>query len=157
MDWDHLAEEKSQRLFAAWLTVLPRESPALPLSLAAKHRPGFTPVEASDFTTGAYNMCSIVTFEDGFRVVVRFPILGRSRFRTEKSNDEIPTMQFLMQQTRLPVPAVLGAGQCKCGPYTVLTFQEGACSPKESEILSWGHPTQTQACPSPISSVPIMQ
>ena len=125
MDWDHLAEEKSQKLFAAWLTVLSRESPTLPLSLAAKHRLGFTPVEASDFTTGAYNICSVVTFEDGFRVVVRFPILGRSRFRTEKSNDEIPTMQFLKQQTRLRVPGVLGAGQCSCGPYIVITFLEG--------------------------------
>lgn len=133
MDWDHLTEEKSQELFAAWLTVLSRESPALPLSLAAKHRPGLTPVEASDFTTGAYNICSIVTFEDGFRVVVRFPILGRSRFRTEKSNDEIPTMQFL------PVPGVLGANAVLV-LILLSVSSRGSCCPKESEIPQWSHP-----------------
>ncbi|EEP82091.1 predicted protein [Uncinocarpus reesii 1704] len=35
MDWDHLAEENSQRFFASWLKLLSQESPALPLKLAA--------------------------------------------------------------------------------------------------------------------------
>lgn len=34
-------------------------------------------------------------FEDGFNVIVRFPILGRSRFRVEKTNDELLVMQYL--------------------------------------------------------------
>ncbi|EFW21358.1 hypothetical protein D8B26_001568 [Coccidioides posadasii str. Silveira] len=89
MDWDRLAEVKSQEFFIGWLQILSRESPALPLKLAGRHCSDSRPVEASGFITGAYNICSIVTFEDGFRVVVRFPILGRSRFRTEKSRDEV--------------------------------------------------------------------
>ncbi|TPX25572.1 hypothetical protein DIZ76_011027 [Coccidioides immitis] len=96
MDWDRLAEVKSQEFFIGWLQILSRESPALPLKLA-----------------------------DGFRVVVRFPILGRSRFRTEKSRDEIAVLQFLKQRTRLPVPVVLGGGRWGLGPYIVTTFLEG--------------------------------
>lgn len=85
MGWDHLADHKSQELFAVWLTLLSRQSPALPLKLAGECRPNARPINVSEFTTGAYNICCFVTFEDGFRVVVRFPILGRSRFRTEKT------------------------------------------------------------------------
>ncbi|KAK2808389.1 hypothetical protein FQN50_004774 [Emmonsiellopsis sp. PD_5] len=122
MNWDHLAEESSQKYFAGWLKLL---SPALPLKLAGQHRPGYRAVEASSFTTGAFNICSIVTFEDQFRVVVRLPILGRSRFRTEKTRDEISVMNFLSRQTRVPVPIILGAGRWGCGPYVITTFIEG--------------------------------
>ncbi|KAK2750598.1 hypothetical protein FQN57_002669 [Myotisia sp. PD_48] len=126
MDWDDLAEKKSQHYFAAWLQLLSRQSPALPLKLAGGCYPKARPVHASDFTTGAYNICSIVTFEDDFRAVVRFPILGRSRFRTEKTRDEVSIMKYLARKTQLPAPVVLGAGRWGCGPYIVTTFIEGS-------------------------------
>ncbi|KAJ5585449.1 phosphotransferase enzyme family protein [Penicillium hispanicum] len=126
MDWDPLAEEQGQKFFAAWLQMLSRESPALPLRLANQHRRGSArATDTTGFTTGAYNICCTVTFEDGFRVLVRFPILGRSRFRTEKTRNEVSTMKFLSQQTQVPVPLVLGAGRWGCGPYIVVTFIEG--------------------------------
>ncbi|OJD11684.1 hypothetical protein AJ78_07583 [Emergomyces pasteurianus Ep9510] len=128
MNWDHLAEESSQKLFASWLKLL---SPAVPLTLAGQHRPGHQAIEASSFTTGAFNICCTVTFEDEFRVVVRFPILGRSRFRTEKTRDEVSVMDFLSRQTRVPVPIVLGAGRWGCGPYVVTTFIEGTLLSKQ--------------------------
>lgn len=34
-------------------------------------------------------------------------------------------MKFLSQQTKIPVPLVLGAGRWGCGPYIVMTFVEG--------------------------------
>ncbi|OAX78785.1 hypothetical protein ACJ72_06905 [Emergomyces africanus] len=128
MNWDHLAEESSQKLFASWLKLL---SPAVPLTLAGQHRPGHQAIEASSFTTGAFNICCTVTFEDEFRVVVRFPILGRSRFRTEKTRDEVSVMDFLSRQTQVPVPIVLGAGRWGCGPYVVTTFIEGTLLSKQ--------------------------
>ncbi|EGC42637.1 phosphotransferase enzyme family protein [Histoplasma capsulatum var. duboisii H88] len=135
MNWDHLAEESSQKLFASWLQLL---SPAVPLTLAGQHRPGHQPIEASSFTTGAFNICCTVTFEDGFRVVVRFPILGRSRFRTEKTRDEVSVMNFLSRQTQVPVPIVLGAGRWGCGPYVVTTFIEGTLLSKQLKDPSVG-------------------
>jgi len=76
MDWDHLAEEQNQRFFAAWLRLLSQQSPDLPLRLASQHRPRTRAIEATEFTTGAYNICCTVIFEDGSRALVRFPILG---------------------------------------------------------------------------------
>ncbi|PGH01630.1 hypothetical protein AJ79_07878 [Helicocarpus griseus UAMH5409] len=57
MEWDQLAEEKTQKLYAGWLKLLLLESPALPLRLASQHHPGAQATTASEFTTGAYNMC----------------------------------------------------------------------------------------------------
>ncbi|EEH03893.1 phosphotransferase enzyme family protein [Histoplasma capsulatum G186AR] len=135
MNWDHLAEESSQKLFASWLQLL---SPAVPLTLAGQHRPGHQAIKASSFTTGAFNICCTVTFEDEFRVVVRFPILGRSRFRTEKTRDEVSVMNFLSRRTRVPVPIVLGAGRWGCGPYVVTTFIEGTLLSKQLKCPSVG-------------------
>lgn len=68
---------------------------------------------------------ALFTFEDGFRALVGFPILGRSRFRCEKTNDELLTMAFLARKTCIPVPTVLGTGKWGCGPYIVTTVIEG--------------------------------
>jgi aminoglycoside phosphotransferase (APT) family kinase protein len=125
MEWDHLAEEQSRKLFAGWLKILLRASPALPLKLAQQHHSKARAAEASDFTTGSYNMCCTVTFEDGFKALVRFPILGRSRFRREKTNNELLVMGFLARFTQVPVPVVLGTGMWECGPYIVTTVVEG--------------------------------
>lgn len=125
MDWDHLAEERTQREFLGWLQLLRRESPALPLRVAGRHRPGKSAIATSEFTTGSYNICCIVTFEDGFRALVRFPVMGRSRFRCEKTNDELLVMQFLARRTQIPLPKVLGSGKWGCGPYIVTTVIEG--------------------------------
>ncbi|OAX80133.1 hypothetical protein ACJ72_05540 [Emergomyces africanus] len=125
MHWDKLAEKKSQSLYAAWLTCLLQHSPALPLELACKLHRGFRPIRASNFTTGAFNMCCTVTFEDGFTALVRFPILGRSRFRCEKTSDETSVMAFIARFTSIPVPTVLGAGKWSGGPYIITTVIEG--------------------------------
>ncbi|RFU25365.1 hypothetical protein B7463_g10973, partial [Scytalidium lignicola] len=93
--------------------------------LASQHHPSLHATKASDFTTSSYNMCYTVAFEDGYHVLVQFPIMGRSRFRSEKTRDELLVMAFLARNTRLPVPIVLGTGNWGCGPYIVMTFIEG--------------------------------
>ncbi|OAX81669.1 hypothetical protein ACJ72_03992 [Emergomyces africanus] len=134
MDWDHLAEEWSQKLFASWITLL---KPTVSLKLAGQHRPGYRVIKASSFTTGAFNICCIVTFEDEFRVVVRFkfPILGRSRFRTEKTWDEVSLrdtsvdlgdlekayrgMADVMLKLSKPIFSSIGALECELGIWQV--------------------------------------
>ncbi|KAJ5453593.1 uncharacterized protein N7458_004549, partial [Penicillium daleae] len=69
MDWDHLAERDNQQYFAAWLQLLSQQSPGLPLRLASEHYRRARATEVSSFTTGSYNICCTVAFEDGFRVV----------------------------------------------------------------------------------------
>ena len=109
-------------MFAGWLKILLRQSPALPLRVAGRYRPGVQATEASEFTTGAFNVSCTVTFEDKSRVLVRFPIQGRSRLRCEKTNDELLVMGYLARRTKVPVPIVLGAGKWECGPYIVTTY-----------------------------------
>lgn len=79
-----------------WVKILLDRSPTLSIELAERHRPGdVRATRASKFATGSYNMCCTVAFEDGYRVLVRFPALGRSRLRFEKTSDEILIMGFL--------------------------------------------------------------
>lgn len=124
MDWDQLAEEKAQILYSGWVTLFLKRSPALALSLAQQHHTGVA-TEASKFTTGSYNMCCTVTFENGDQVLVRFPALGRSRFRFEKTSDELLNMSFLARFTQIPLPTVLGTGFWAGGPYIITSVIKG--------------------------------
>ncbi|KAJ9197460.1 hypothetical protein DTO021D3_7943 [Paecilomyces variotii] len=125
MDVDPLAEQQSDRFFRIWLQNLIGNSPTqLVGKLAAKHRQG-TPVSASQPFNGAFNVCYRVTYEDGYRVIVRFAALGRVTFRNEKVEDEVSIMNYLAQHTTIPVPRVLGHGKCAVGPYIVMTLVEG--------------------------------
>ncbi|KAJ9271236.1 hypothetical protein DTO212C5_2586 [Paecilomyces variotii] len=124
MDVDPLAEQQSDRFFRIWLQNLIGNSPEqLAGKLAAKHRQG-TPVSASQPFNGAFNVCYRVTYEDGYRVIVRFAALGRVTFRNEKVEDEVSIMDYLAQHTTIPVPRVLGHGKCAVGPYIVMTLVE---------------------------------
>lgn len=142
MDFDHLAGERSNTIFAVWLQQLCRNSPEhLAADLAKRHRPG-TPSTASRYGNGAFNFCYRVTYEDRFRALVRFTALGRVTFRNEKVEDEVAVMRFLAENTSIPVPEVLGSGKCWLGPYIVMTIVEGRplseylCNPLEKERLA---------------------
>lgn len=126
MDFDHLAKQQSDRAFQVWIQNLVRHSPEeLAGKLACKHCPG-TPVTASRFSNGAFNVCYRVTFEDGYRVLVRFTALGRVVARREKVEDEVAVMEYVAQHTMIPVPKVLGSGKCPIGPYIVMDIVEGS-------------------------------
>ncbi|KAJ8129101.1 hypothetical protein O1611_g4530 [Lasiodiplodia mahajangana] len=125
MDWDELAEEQCQRIFRAWLQSLAQKWPDLLTQIASQCRPDARVTEVSRFTTGAYNLCRIVTFDNGERLLVRFPILGRSHFRSEKVEDEIFVMRYLAEHTRVPVPTVIGKGNWLGCPYMIMSVIEG--------------------------------
>ncbi|RHZ53653.1 phosphotransferase family protein [Aspergillus thermomutatus] len=112
MDFDHLAQLQSDRVFQVWIQNLVRNSPEeLAGKLASRHYPG-TPATASRFSNGAFNICYRVTFENGHRVLVRFTALGRVIARNEKVEDEVAIMKYVAQHTTIPVPKVLGFGKC---------------------------------------------
>lgn len=88
MDFDHLAQERSGRIFQVWIQNLLRNSPEeLTGKLASRHCSG-TPRTASRFSNGAFNVCYRLTFDNGDRVLVRFAALGRVVVRNEKVEDE---------------------------------------------------------------------
>lgn len=125
MDFDHLAEQKSNLIFQVWLQNLLGNSPEeLAGEVASRHRSG-TPVKAAPLANGAFNVCYRVTYDDGCRVLVRFTALGRVVARSEKVEDEVAIMQYIAQHTSVPVPKALGSGKCAVGPYIVMEFIEG--------------------------------
>ncbi|EYE96084.1 phosphotransferase family protein [Aspergillus ruber CBS 135680] len=125
MDFDHLAEQESQRIFKKWIQHLVKNSSeTLVTKLALQHRPGI-PVSTTRFSHGAFNFCYQVAYEDGCRILVRFTALGRAVFRHEKVQDEVAVMRYLAENTSIPIPTILGSGRCAVGPYVVMTLLEG--------------------------------
>lgn len=125
MDFDHLAQQQSDRIFQVWIQNLVRNSPEeLAGKLASRHYPG-KPATASRVPNGAFNICYRVTYENGHRVLVRFTALGRVIARNEKVEDEVAIMKYVAQHTMIPVPEILGFGKCVVGPYIVMSFIEG--------------------------------
>lgn len=77
-----------------WIQNLLRNGPEeLASKLASQHWPG-TPA-TSRFSSGAFNVCYRVTFQDGSRVLVRFTALGRVVARNEKVENVVAIMQYL--------------------------------------------------------------
>jgi hypothetical protein len=54
--------------------------------------------------------------------LVRFTALGRVIARREKVEDEVAIMEYVAKHTEIPVPKVLGSGNCVVGPYIMMDF-----------------------------------
>lgn len=125
MIWDDRTEEESKPLSDKWLRILDYSHPCLAMRLAAKHRPGHKPREASGLVTRWFSICSTVTFDDGFRAVVRFPMMGRSQSRIDQTANELLVMGYLAPRIQSPLPEILGAGRRRHGPYFVTALVDG--------------------------------
>ncbi|OJD10098.1 hypothetical protein AJ78_08752 [Emergomyces pasteurianus Ep9510] len=114
MHWDKLAEKKSHSLYAAWLKYFSNNP-----------QPCLSSLPPSFIVVFEQPELQISQLAHGFNALVRFPILGRSRFRCEKTSDETSVMAFIARFTSIPVPTVLGAGKWSGGPYIITTVIEG--------------------------------
>ncbi|KAM5435813.1 hypothetical protein MferCBS31731_006070 [Microsporum ferrugineum] len=125
MEFDRIVSQKQEQKFAAWLKLFLSKTPEiLSMQIAYQHRPG-NPRSACRWKSGAFNICYRVRYEDGFHLVVRFSALGKAILRQEKARQEVAVMNYLRQNTSIPVPEVLGSGTCWSGPYIVMPFVEG--------------------------------
>ncbi|KAL2802145.1 hypothetical protein BJX63DRAFT_441385 [Aspergillus granulosus] len=129
----HPDENESQDHFAAWLQVLTQQLPVLALRLMSQHWPGHTATEVSSLEISSFTVCCSVTFEDGTRVILRFPFPGGSHIFAEKSSNEVSVMRYLARTTIIPVPTVFGAGTWDCGPYIITECLEGTPLSKRLE------------------------
>ncbi|KAH0558460.1 hypothetical protein GP486_004881 [Trichoglossum hirsutum] len=125
MDYDELAMKQNDAMYLAWFRILQKSSPEeLAATLASKHRSGKV-VKSEYLSRGSYNHCYRVKFEEGPDAVVRFPARGKVSFPREKVDIEVSVMRYISHSTSIPVPQVLGAGNCAVGPYIVMAFVEG--------------------------------
>lgn len=62
-------------------------------------------------------------FSDGGQdAVIRFPGLGHSVLRDEKTQNEVETINFIHENTTIPVPRLLGWGLIKDSPRQIGLF-----------------------------------
>lgn len=125
MDPDSLVCKQSDTMFIVWMRHLDQyKTEKLAAKLAYEHV-GRLPVDAMHHSQGSFNRCYRVKFKQGPDVLVRFAALGRSMFRREKVEDEVAVLEYIVQNTSIPVPRVLGSGTSVVGPYIVMEFIEG--------------------------------
>lgn len=125
MDSDTLACQQNDTMFIVWMRHLDQYKTERMAAKLAYDHVGRLPVDAMHHSQGSFNRCYRVKFKQGPDVLVRFPALGRSMFRREKVEDEITVLEYIAQNTSIPVPRVLGNGISVVGPYIVMEFIEG--------------------------------
>ncbi|EGE07890.1 phosphotransferase enzyme family protein, partial [Trichophyton equinum CBS 127.97] len=96
MQFDHVAEDRLDIVFAQWVKQLLSKSPEhLAMKLAASHV-GRRAKQACQWKTGAFNVAN-----------------------------EVVVLRYLRKYTSIPVPEVYGSGKTWTGPYIVLTYVHG--------------------------------
>ena len=123
MFYDELAADDADAKFIIWSRQV-KERIVSKLITKFTARYGIT-TEPSFYTNGAFNYCFKAQTQDGFDVIIRFPMLGRSAFRYEKINDECHILAYLSRQTAIPVPEVLASENTGLGPFIAMRFVEG--------------------------------
>ncbi|KKY24151.1 putative phosphotransferase enzyme family protein [Phaeomoniella chlamydospora] len=123
MNYDSKAWNKSNVFFIGWNRELDKNIQSIANSTISA-RYGVQPSEPVYLVNGAFNCCYKVRVKD-FDVLFRFPILGKSAFRYEKTNDEAAIMAYISQHTTIPTPKVIRVTASAMGPYIVMEFVEG--------------------------------
>ncbi|KIW79542.1 hypothetical protein Z517_06154 [Fonsecaea pedrosoi CBS 271.37] len=82
------------------------------------------------FLKGSFNFSFRVSFRDGQDVIIRFPKPGHTAFREEKVTNEFRVMEYLRQNTTIPVPCVHRWGLTKesprqLGPFIIMDLIDG--------------------------------
>lgn len=87
--------------------------------------------EVIDWLHGSFNFCLRVMYNDGTPdVMIRFPGPGHTTFRDEKIFNEVQVIQFLRENTTIPVPRLISWGLTEespyhFGPFMISEFVEG--------------------------------
>lgn len=136
MDFDDGVFHRQSELTQAWLAKF-RQSSENICELASRFR-GKDGCILRSWHCRSFNISVRLYWEDGGSDwLICFPITGKSMFPDEKVRNEVSVMQFVQQNTKIPVPAIIGYGMGVCnptglGPFIIMKFVEGR---KMSEIL----------------------
>ncbi|KKY26258.1 putative phosphotransferase enzyme family protein [Phaeomoniella chlamydospora] len=138
---DGEASRKSEVTSIAWKRRLDKNVPLFVNRVAEQNG---IQVKPEYLSMGSYNCCYKVKAK-GFHTVFRFPILGKSAFRYEKSNDEFAAMAYISRHTSIPTPEIIAIESSDLGPFIIMSFVEGtllsdhlqaSSDPKATTILN---------------------
>ncbi|KAF2471052.1 phosphotransferase enzyme family protein-like protein [Lindgomyces ingoldianus] len=136
--YDEIAEKMGDDEWCKWKEQVLNAKDEI-AHFVARYRPGSQNPEVIDWMGGSFNLCLRVMFSDGGPdVMIRFPGLGHSVFRDEKTLNEVEIINFIHENTTIPVPRLLGWGLTKdsprqLGPFIISEFVQGVSL---SNILS---------------------
>ncbi|KAF2797109.1 hypothetical protein K505DRAFT_334577 [Melanomma pulvis-pyrius CBS 109.77] len=106
------------------------------IDFASSRRTGNCPLEFDSYLKGSFNFGLSIQFNDGGpKTLIRFPKPGHTAttLRDEKVTNEVSFLNYLGQNTRIPVTRVTSWGMTeenpqKLGPYIIMDFVEGTRS-----------------------------
>ncbi|KKY24995.1 putative phosphotransferase enzyme family protein [Phaeomoniella chlamydospora] len=122
---DEKASQKNDFLFVFFLREMDDRISGLVDQVAAKIGDRYTfNGKPEFFAVGSFNRCYKVDTEQS-PTIFRFPIIGKSAFRYEKTNDECAVLAYISHHTSIPVPHVIKSDCFDLGPFIVMPFIEG--------------------------------
>jgi hypothetical protein len=130
--YDELAEIDADDECRAWLRkALPAKEEII--AFVSSRRPGCPEGEFDGYLKGSFNFCVCVRFNDGGpRAIIRFPKPGHTFTARleEKVKNEVKVLEYLRENTTLPVPCVTSWGltdesPSSLGPFIIMDRIEG--------------------------------
>lgn len=128
--YDEIAEKMGDDEWGKWKSQVLNAKDEI-AHFVARYRPRNQTPEVIDWMEGSFNLCLRVMFNDGGPdAMIRFPGLGHSAFRDEKTLNEVEIINFIHENTTIPVPRLLGWGLTKdsprqLGPFIISEFVQG--------------------------------
>ncbi|KAJ5675436.1 hypothetical protein N7462_008333 [Penicillium macrosclerotiorum] len=130
--FDELEETNGDDECRAWLSRAFDSKDELAI-FVAKHREGEKPGKYVDFLKGSFNFSFRFSFVDGRPdVIIRFPKPGHTAtlYRDEKVANEVQVMEYLRQNTDIPIPRVHSWGLTAespqhLGPFIIMDYVNG--------------------------------
>ncbi|KAF2006817.1 phosphotransferase enzyme family protein-like protein [Amniculicola lignicola CBS 123094] len=127
--FDELAEKTGDDQWEEWKTRVLGAKKEI-AEFVSSRRPG-RGAEVLDWFQGSFNFCLQIMYNDGTPdVIIRFPGPGHTTFRDEKIENEVQIIQFLQENTTIPVPRLISWGLTEdspqnFGPFIISDFVEG--------------------------------
>jgi hypothetical protein len=129
MDWDERVEAGHYANSLAWAGRFNNVRGPAVASWVSTFRNNQYAEVVGDYC-GSFNWSCKVRFEDGVQWIVRFAVSGRVMNGDEKIRHEAATMQFIKENTDIPMPSIIAWGSSDdnpldLGPFIIMEFIEG--------------------------------
>lgn len=130
--YDEIAEAEADDECRAWLTKILGAKEEI-IAFVSSRRSGCSMGEFNGYMRGSFNLCISVRFnDDGPNSIIRFPKPGHTLTarRDEKVKREVQILQYLRENTNLPVPFVNSWGltdesPSNLGPFIIMDYIDG--------------------------------
>ena len=127
--FDELADQQRQDVSKQWIHRAFAAQKEI-LDLVAQRRPGGEPRGIVGWFAGSYNFCFRASFTEGPDAIIRFPKPGCTAFADEKVSNEARVIEFILENTTIPIPRLISWGLTKdspqqLGPFLISDFVHG--------------------------------